>query len=95
MGTKLNETSEFTKPRKNLISLIVPAGFSVWVYFGIEARITMLENKTTMHQVAIQTNYDWTKGWVPPPAVAIAVERVRELELKVKKLETLSNIEWE
>jgi len=95
VGTKLNEGSEFTIPLKNLISLIILAGFSVWVYFGIEARITMLENQAAMHQISIETNYVWTKEWVPPPAVAIAVERVRELELKVKKLETLSTIEWE
>jgi|TARA_R110000772_G_scaffold103655_1_gene204814 hypothetical protein len=84
---KVNENSEVTIPLKNLISLVAGAGFAVWVYFGIEERIAMIEYTSKMHEVSIQNNYNWTKDWVPPPAVAIAVKRVRDLELKVKELE--------
>jgi hypothetical protein len=48
----------------------------------------MIEYTSAMHEVSIKNNYTWTKEWTPPPAVAIAVERVRILELKVKELET-------
>ena len=85
---KVNENSEVTIPLKNLISLVAGAGFAVWVYFGIEERIAMIEYTSAMHEVSIKNNYTWTKEWTPPPAVAIAVERVRILELKVKELET-------
>ena len=87
MANKLSEESEFTIPLKNLVSLAVTAGVAVWVYFGLVERIAMIEYTSAMHEVSIQNNYNWTKDWVPPPAVAIAVERVRILELKVKELE--------
>ena len=88
MANKLSEESEFTIPLKNLVSLAITVGVAVWVYFGLVERIAMIEYTSAMHEVSIENNYTWTKEWTPPPAVAIAVERVRLLELKVKELET-------
>jgi hypothetical protein len=85
---ELNEESKFTIPLKNLISLVVTGGVAVGVYFGLVERIAMIEYTSAMHEVAIENNYIWTNEWEPPPTVAIAVERVRLLELKVKELET-------
>jgi len=85
---KLSEESEFTIPLKNLVSLAMTVALAVWVYFGLVERIAMMEYKSAMHEVSIEKNFLWTEEWTPPPEVAIAVERVRLLELKVKELET-------
>lgn len=89
MASKLNEGSEFTIPLKNLIGLIVFTGLSVWGYFGIIERLAFLEHEQEMHWEEIQENDDWIDNWKPPTAVEANIQRVRELELRITKIETM------
>jgi hypothetical protein len=87
MANKLNEGSEFTIPLKNLIALIAFTGVSVWGYFGIVERLAFLEHEQEMHWEEIQENDAWIDEWKPPKAVELNIQRVRELELRIKELE--------
>jgi hypothetical protein len=89
MASKLNEGSEFTIPLKNLIGLIAFTGVSVWGYFGIIERLAFLEHEQEMHWEEIQENDDWIDNWKPPTAVEANIQRVRELELRITKIETM------
>tara|TARA_R110001583_G_scaffold119348_1_gene270727 strand:- start:17 stop:298 length:282 start_codon:yes stop_codon:yes gene_type:complete len=89
MASKLNESSEFTIPLKNLIGLIAFTGLSVWGYFGIIERLAFLEHEQEMHWEEIQENDSWIDNWKPPVAVEANIQRVRELELRITKLETI------
>ena len=89
MANKLNEGSEFTIPLKNLIALIAFTGVSVWGYFGITERLAFLEHEQKMHQEEIQENDNWIDEWKPPESVKANIQRVRELELRIAKIETM------
>jgi|TARA_R110000772_G_scaffold138020_1_gene246971 hypothetical protein len=89
MASKLNEGSEFTIPLKNLIGLIAFTGLTVWGYFGIIERLAFLEHEQEMHWEEIQENDDWIDNWKPPTAVEANIQRVRELELRITKIETM------
>ena len=89
MASKLNEGSEFTIPLKNLIGLILFTGLSVWGYFGIIERLAFLEHEQEMHWEEIQENDSWIDNWKPPVAVEANIQRVRELELRIAKIETM------
>jgi hypothetical protein len=89
MASKLNEGSEFTIPLKNLIGLILFTGLSVWGYFGIIERLAFLEHEQEMHWEEIQENDSWIDNWKPPVAVEANIQRVRELELRITKIETV------
>ena len=89
MASKLNEGSEFTIPLKNLIGLIAFTGLTVWGYFGIIERLAFLEHEQEMHWEEIQENDDWIDNWKPPTAVEANIQRVRELELRIAKIETM------
>ena len=89
MASKLNEGSEFTIPLKNLIGLIAFTGVSVWGYFGIIERLAFLEHEQEMHWEEIQENDTWIDNWKPPAAVEENIQRVRELELRIAKIETM------
>lgn len=92
--TKLSETSEFTIPLKNLLSLIAFTGISVWAYFGIMERLAFIEHEQEMMLVEIEENDDWIDDFQPPSEVQENIKRVRELELKMAELEIrLSNVE--
>ena len=92
MANKLNEGSEFTIPLKNLIALIAFTGVSVWGYFGITERLAFLEHEQKMHWEEIQENDDWIDEWKPPESVKANIQRVRELELRIAKIETLMSM---
>ena len=89
MASKLNEGSEFTIPLKNLIGLIVFTGLSVWGYFGIIERLAFLEHEQEMHWEEIQENDSWIDEYEPPKSVQENIKRVRELELRITKIETM------
>ena len=89
MASKLNEGSEFTIPLKNLIGLIVFTGLSVWGYFGIVERLAFLEHEQEMHWEEIQENDSWIDEYEPPKSVQENIQRVRELELRITKIETM------
>lgn len=84
---KINESSEFTIPLKNLLALIAATAVSVWAYFGIMERLAFIENNISMMQIEVEENDNWIDEFVPPPAVMDSVERVRQLEIKIKELE--------
>ena len=85
--TKVSESSEFTIPLKNLLSLVAATAISVWAYFGIMERLTFIERELLTHWEEIEENDNWIDSWSPPPAVAESIKRVRALELQIKELE--------
>ena len=85
--TKVSESSEFTIPLKNLLSLVAASAISVWAYFGIMERLTFIERELLTHWEEIEENDNWIDEWSPPPAVAESIKRVRALELQIKELE--------
>ena len=87
--TRINEGSEFSIPLKNLIGLLLFTGVTVWGYFGITERLAFLEHEQEMHWEEIQENDAWIDAWKPPAAVEETIQRVRELELRLTKIETL------
>ena len=84
---KLNESSEFTIPLKNLLALIAATAISVWAYFGIMERLAFIEHDISMMQIEVEENDNWIDEFEPPPAVMNSVERVRNLEVKIRELE--------
>jgi hypothetical protein len=85
--TKVSESSEFTIPLKNLLSLVAATAISVWAYFGIMERLSFIERELLTHWEEIEENDNWIDSWSPPPAVAESIKRVRALELQIKELE--------
>jgi hypothetical protein len=84
---KVSESSEFTIPLKNLLSLVAATAISVWAYFGIMERLTFIERELLTHWEEIEENDNWIDEWSPPPAVAESIKRVRAIELQIKELE--------
>ena len=85
--TKVSESSEFTIPLKNLLSLVAATAISVWAHFGIMERLSFIERELLTHWEEIEENDNWIDDWSPPPAVAESIKRVRALELQIKELE--------
>ena len=85
--TKVSESSEFTIPLKNLLSLVAATAISVWAYFGIMERLTFIERELLTQWEEIEENDNWIDEWSPPPAVAESIKRVRAIELQIKELE--------
>ena len=85
--TKVSESSEFTIPLKNLLSLVAATAISVWAYFGIMERLTFIERELMTHWEEIEENDNWIDNWSPPSAVAESIKRVRAIELQIKELE--------
>jgi len=86
MASKLNEGSEFTIPLKNLLGLVSFTAISVWAYFGIIERLAFLEHEQEM---MIEENDDWIDDFEPPKSVQENIARVRNLELRLQRLETM------
>ena len=87
MPTKLSEDTQVAIPLKNLIGLIIGTVIAVTAYFGLTERIAFLEHNYTMMDMQVDKNNDWINGFKPPPEVQDTIERVRNLELKIKELE--------
>ena len=88
MATKINEATELAIPLKNLIGLVTFTAVSVWAYTGITERISFLEHNMAAAVTEIEENDTWIDEFVPPPEVQDNIKRVRELELRVRVLET-------
>ena len=71
-----------------LLTLSVSRRLFQW-YFGITERLAFLEHEQKMHWEEIQENDDWIDEWKPPESVKANIQRVRELELRIAKIETL------
>lgn len=88
MATKINEATELAIPLKNLIGLVTFTAVSVWAYTGITERISFLEHNMAAAVTEIEENDTWIDEFAPPPEVQDNIKRVRELELRVRVLET-------
>ena len=84
---KLNDTSEFTIPLKNLLGLIAGTAVSVWAYFGIMERLAFVENDIAAMFVEVEENDSWIDNWKPPSSVQENIKRVREIELQLVEMQ--------
>jgi len=84
---KLNETSEFTIPLKNLLGLIVGTAVAVWAYFGIMERLAFVENDIATMYIEVEENDNWIDNWKPPASVQENIKRVRDIELQLVEMQ--------
>ena len=84
---KINETSEFTIPLKNLLGLIVGTAVAVWAYFGIMERLAFVENDIATMYMEVEENDDWIDEWKPPASVQENIKRVRDIELQLVEMQ--------
>lgn len=84
---KLNESSEFTIPLKNLLALLAGTAIAVWAYFGIIERLSFLEHNQEMIFIEVEENDNWIDEWKPPASVQQNIQLVREMQIKIKELE--------
>ena len=88
---KLSDQSNISIPIRNLISIIVGVSVSTWAYYGIIERLNAIEAQAVYMLEEIEENDNWIDEFQPPKQVQDTVERVRDLELKITRLETLLN----
>ena len=88
---KLSDQSSISIPIRNLISIIVGVSVSTWAYYGIIERLNAIEAQAVYMLEEIEENDNWIDEFQPPKQVQDTVERVRDLELKIIRLETLLN----
>jgi len=84
---KLNDTSEFTIPLKNLLGLIVGTAVAVWAYFGIMERLAFVENDIATMYIEVEENDNWIDNWKPPASVQENIKRVRDIELQLVEMQ--------
>ena len=84
---KINESSEFTIPLKNLLALLGATAVSVYAYFGIEGRLSFIEHEQAVLMIEVEENDNWIDGWKPPASVEENIKRVRNMELQMKELQ--------
>ena len=84
---KLNDTSEFTIPLKNLLGLIVGTAVAVWAYFGIMERLAFVENDIATMYIEVEENDNWIDEWKPPASVQENIKRVRDIELQLVEMQ--------
>ena len=75
-------------PLRNLISILGAVAISTWAYYGILERLNKIENMLQVHWEEIEENDDWIDEYETPKAVQDAIERVRNLEIRISILET-------
>jgi len=86
---KLNENSELQIPLRNLISLIIAVAIGVWGYFSLTERLSYLENELANGSKQVEGNTAWINSFKPPPEVQDTIVRVRTIEERLVKLETV------
>ena len=84
---KINESSEFTIPLKNLLALLGATAVSVYAYFGIEGRLSFIEHEQALLMIEVEENDTWIDEWKPPASVEENIRRVRNIELQMKELQ--------
>jgi hypothetical protein len=77
---QLSDNSNISIPLRNLISMIAVTALSVWLYFGLTERLSMLEHNFALLEVEVEENDTWIDEWSPPKAVQDTISRVQELE---------------
>ncbi|MAR98299.1 MAG: hypothetical protein CMP80_04080 [Formosa sp.] len=88
----VSDDSKVAIPLRNLISILGAVAVSTWAYYGVIERLNSLESTVNSHWEEIEENDDWIDGFEPPKAVQDTVERVRQLELRLVKIETIINM---
>jgi gamma-glutamylcysteine synthetase len=89
----VSDDSKVAIPLRNLISILGAVAVSTWAYYGVIERLNSLESTVDSHWEEIEENDDWIDEFEPPKAVQDTVERVRQLELRLVKIETIINME--
>ena len=84
---KLNDTSEFTIPLKNLLGLIAFTAVAVWAYFGIMECLAFVENDIAAMYIEVEENDNWIDNWKPPSSVQENIKRVRDIELQLVEMQ--------
>ena len=85
---QLSDNSNISIPLRNLISMIAVTALSVWLYFGLTERLSMLEHNFDLLTVEVEENDQWIDEWSPPKSVQDTISRVQELEKQVIVLKT-------
>jgi hypothetical protein len=85
---QLSDNSNISIPLRNLISMIAVTALSVWLYFGLTERLSMLEHNFDLLSVEVEENDQWIDEWSPPKSVQDTISRVQELEKQVIVLKT-------
>ena len=88
-ATRLNEASEVTIPLRNLISMIVFTGVSVWVYFGLVERIAFLEHNLELTMQEVEENDNWIDEFEPPKSVQDTVKKMQKLEIEIARIKLM------
>ena len=91
-GLNISDDSHINIPLRNLISMIAITGLSVWLYFGLTERLSMLEHEMDMIKIEVEENDTWIDNWQPPESVKESIMRMREIEIQLKLLEQKVNI---
>ena len=86
---KFSDDSNVTLPIRNLVSIAAAIAVSTWAYYGVIERLNVIEQKLNAHWEEIEENDNWIDEFEPPKSVQDTVERVRDLELKVVRLQTM------
>ena len=86
---KFSDDSNVTLPIRNLVSIAAAIAVSTWAYYGVIERLNVVEQKLNAHWEEIEENDNWIDEFEPPKSVQDTVERVRDLELKVVRLQTM------
>ena len=86
---KFSDDSNVTLPIRNLVSIAAAIAVSIWADYGVIERLNVVEQKLNAHWEEIEENDNWIEEFEPPKSVQDTVERVRDLELKVVRLQTM------
>jgi len=87
LANKINDSSEFTVPLKNLLGLVAFTAVSVWAYFGITERLAFIEHEQEMISIEVEENDNWIDNWKPPSSVQENIKRVRDIELQLVEMQ--------
>ena len=86
-GLNISDDSHINIPLRNLVSMIAITGLSVWLYFGLTERLSMLEHEMEKLMIEVEENDSWIDNWQPPESVKESMIRMREIEIQLKLLE--------
>ena len=86
---KFSDDSNVTLPIRNLVSIAAAIAVSTWAYYGVIERLNVIEQKLGAHWEEIEENDNWIDEFQPPKAVQDTVERVRELELQLTRIQVV------
>jgi hypothetical protein len=86
---KFSDDSNVTLPIRNLVSIAAAIAVSTWAYYGVIERLNNIEQTMESHWAEIEENDNWIDEFEPPKSVQDTVERVRELELQMIRVQTI------